>query len=158
MKKSFIASIVLAFISVSAYSQRNPPDTVKKEFMKKYSSAQSIKWEREGKSEWEAEFILDRKKMSASFDNLGKWLESETVVTEKDLPASVILTVERDFKSYRKGQIEIYESAAINGYELELKKGETSLEIIIDSSGKILKKTDINEEDEKDEKTDKDKN
>jgi hypothetical protein len=38
--------------------------------------------------------------MSASFDNSGKWIESETVITENELPASVTSTLNKDFQGY----------------------------------------------------------
>jgi|NGEPerStandDraft_6_1074524.scaffolds.fasta_scaffold109289_2 hypothetical protein len=153
MRNSIILIITLSFLSVSALSQKNPPDNVKKEFIKKYSSAQGVKWDSEEKNEWEAEFKIDNKKMSASFDNSAKWLESETVINEKGLPASVEMTLNRDFAGYKKGHIEIFESPEMNGFELGLKKGETSLEVILDSKGNILKKTIVkDDEDEKPEK------
>jgi hypothetical protein len=152
MKNFVILIIALSMISVSAFSQKNPPEIVKREFTKKYASAQSIKWNSEEKNEWEAEFTMDGKKMSASYDNSGKWIESETKIMEKDLPASVVSTLNKDFQGYKKGQVEIFENPEIKGFELGLKKGETSIEVIIDNSGKIIKKTDANKEDEKAEK------
>jgi hypothetical protein len=152
MKNFVILIIALSMISVSAFSQKNPTEIVKREFTKKYASAQSIKWNSEEKNEWEAEFTMDGKKMSASYDNSGKWIESETKIMEKDLPASVVSTLNKDFQGYKKGQIEIFENPEIKGFELGLKKGETSIEVIIDNSGKIIKKTDANKEDEKAEK------
>jgi hypothetical protein len=158
MKNLVILVMVFAFISVPAFSQKNPTEIVKKEFIKKFATAQSVKWDSEEKNEWEAEFTLDGKKMSASFDNSGKWIESETVITEKELPASVVGTLNKDFQGYKKGHIEIFESLEMKGFELGLKKGETSIEVIIDNKGKILKKTEVKEEDEKNEKPDKVKN
>jgi hypothetical protein len=155
MKKSIILIVVLSMISFSAFSQKNPPENVKKELYKKYATAQSIKWDNEEKNEWEAEFTMEGKKMSASFDNSGKWLESETVINEKELPASVEITLNKDFTGYKKGHIEIFESPAMNGFEIGLKKGETSLEVIFDNKGNILKKTIIKDEDEKSEKVEK---
>jgi hypothetical protein len=152
MKNLVILILAFCTISASSLSQKNPPENIKKEFSKKYVSAQSIKWDNEEKNEWEAEFKMDGKKMSASFDNSAKWIESETEISENELPASVISTLKKDFQDYKKGHIEIYESPEISGFELGLKKGETSIEVIIDKSGKILKKTDVKEEDEKDEK------
>jgi len=152
MKKSVILIVALSMISFSAFSQKNPPENVKKEFIKKYTSAQSVKWESEGKNEWEAEFMMDGKKMSASFDNSAKWIESETEITEKELPVSVVSTLNKDFQGYRKGHIEKFENNEIKGFELGLKKGETSIEVIIDNNGKIIKKTDVKEDDEKTEK------
>jgi Protein of unknown function (DUF2874). len=151
MKNFVILIVALSMISVSAFSQKNPPENVKKEFTKKYASAQSIKWESEEKNEWEAEFIMDGKKMSASFDNSAKWVESETEITEKELPFSVVSTLNKDFQGYRKGHIEIFENTEIKGFELGLEKGETSIEVIIDNNGKVIKKT-VKKEDEKTEK------
>jgi Protein of unknown function (DUF2874). len=152
MKNFVILFVAISMISVSAFSQKNPPENIKKEFIKKYAIAQSVKWDSEGKNEWEAEFIMDSKKMSASFDNSGKWIESETVITEKELPASVVSTLNKDYQGYKKGHIEIFENPEIKGFELGLKKGKTSIEIIIDNNGKIIKKTDANKVSEKTEK------
>ena len=93
--------------------------------------------------------------MSACFDNSAKWIDSETVISEKELPAAVLTTLNKDFQGYKKGLIEIFESPDMKGFELALKKGESSLEVIIDKSGAVLKKTDVKEEDEKDEKSEK---
>lgn len=149
MKNLFILVVVFAFISVSAFSQKNPSEVVKKEFTKKYATAQSVKWDSEEKNEWEAEFTMDGRKMSASFDNSGKWMESETAILEKDLPAAVVSTLNKDFQGYKKGPIEIFENPEMKGFELGLKKGETSIEVIFDKNGKVVKKTDLKEEDEK---------
>ncbi len=158
MKNLVILVMVFAFIYVPAFSQKNPTEIVKKEFTKKYAAAQSVKWDSEEKNEWEAEFTMDGKKMSASFDNSGKWIESETVITEKELPASVVSTLNKDFQGYKKGHIQIFESLEMKGFELGLKKGETSIEVIIDNSGKILRKTDVKEENEDEKKSEKGKN
>jgi hypothetical protein len=152
MKNLFILIVSLSLISVSAFSQKNPPENVKREFIKKYASALLVRWESEGKNEWEAEFRIDGKKMSASFDNSAKWIESETEITEKELPASVVSTLNKVFQGYKKGHIELFENAEIKGFELGLKKGESLIEVIIDNNGKIIKKTDVKREDEKAEK------
>jgi hypothetical protein len=151
MKNLLILIAAISLISVSSFGQKNPPENIKREFAKKYASAQSVKWDSEEKNEWEVEFKMDGKKMSASFDNSAKWIESETGITEKELPTSVVSTLNKDFLDYKKGHIEIFENAEMKGFELGLKKGEISIEVIIDNTGKILKKTDIKEENEKDE-------
>jgi hypothetical protein len=145
MKNTVILTLVFAFISVSAFSQKNPSEIVKKEFTKKYATAQSVKWDNEEKNEWEAEFTMDGKKMSASFDNSGKWIESETAIAENELPAAVVSTLDKDFQGYKRGHIEILENAEIKGFELRLKKGETSIEVMIDNNGKVLKNTEKKE-------------
>lgn len=109
-------------------------------------------------NEWEAEFNLNGKKMSACFDNSAVWIDSETEISEKELPAAVINTLSKDFQGYKKSLIEIYESPEIKGFELTLKKGESSLEVVFDNSGKAIKKTEAKEEAEKNEKAGKVKN
>jgi hypothetical protein len=155
-----LITLVLAFvlISFSAFSQKTPPEIVKKEFAKKYTTAQTVKWGSEEKNEWEAEFTMDGKKMSASFDNSGRWMESETSITEKELPAAVVNVLNKDYQGYKKSDISIFEDSKTKGFELTLKKGETSSELLIDNSGKVIKKTDLKEEDEKEEKAEKGKN
>lgn len=80
------------------------------------------------------------------------------MLLREELPVAVTNTLNTDFKGYKKNLIEIYESPEIKGFELELKKGESSLEVIFDNNGKVFKKTDLKEEDEKDEKAEKPKN
>lgn len=53
----------------------------------------------------------------------------------------------KDYPGFKKGEIVIFESTEIKGFELALKKGETSIEVIFDNTGKLLKKTNIKEED-----------
>ncbi|MCX6254094.1 MAG: hypothetical protein NTV31_06395 [Bacteroidia bacterium] len=146
MKYIIILVVVFSLTSVSALSQKNTPENVKKEFANKYPAAQSVKWSSEEANEWEAEFSMNGKKMSACFDNSAKWIESETVISEKELPVAVLNTLNNDFQGYKKGPVEIFESPEMKGFEMGLKKGEKSLEVIFDNNGIILKKTDLEEE------------
>lgn len=140
MKNLMVLVLAFTFLSSAAFSQKNPPENVKKEFLKKYAAAQSVKWDSEEKNEWEADFSMDGKKMSAVFDDSGKWIESETTITEKELPAPVVSTLNKDFQGYKKGSIDIFEDTRIKGFEISLKKGDKSLEVIIDANGKVVKK------------------
>jgi Protein of unknown function (DUF2874). len=153
MKNLITLIVVFAFISVPAFSQKTPPEIVKKEFTKKYSAAQTVKWDNEEQNEWEAEFTMDGKKMSAAYDNVGKWMETETTIYEKDLPATVVNTLNKDYPGYKKSDISIFEDSKSKGFEMTLKKGETSIEVLIDNSGKVVKKSDVKEENEKPEKS-----
>jgi hypothetical protein len=148
MKNIFILVFVFSLGSVPAFSQKNAPENVKSEFARKYPAALSVKWNSEEADEWEAEFRMNDKKMSASFEPTGKWIESETIISEKELPDAVVNTLNKDFQGFKMGHVEIYESPAMKGYEMSLKKGEKSLEVIFDNNGVILKKTDVKEEDE----------
>jgi len=155
MKNLLILVLVFSVLSLTANSQKSTPDNVKKEFAKKFATAKAVKWDNEEANEWEAEFTLDGKKMSVSYDNSGKWIDSEIKITEKKLPAAVLNTINTQFNGYKKGDIEIFDSPEVKGFELTLKKGESAFEVIFDNSGKVFKKTDLKEENEKDEKAEK---
>jgi hypothetical protein len=146
MKKSIILMVAFAIISIPAFCQKNVPENVKKEFAKKYPAAETVKWSSEETNEWEAEFKINGTEMSASFDNKGTWLESETEITAKDLPAAVTNTLSREFAGYKTGEMSAIENPQMKGFELALKKGGMSLEVVFDNMGKVLKKTEVKKE------------
>jgi hypothetical protein len=86
--------------------------------------------------------------MSSSFNDKGVWLETETEVTEKELPATVANTLKNEFHGYKTGEMSTIEDPKMKGYEIELKKGETTLSVVIDNSGKVIKKSEAKEEKE----------
>jgi hypothetical protein len=152
MKNILILLVVFSISLVSAFGQKNAPENVKKEFAKKYPAAQSVKWASEEANEWEAEFTANGKEMSASFDDKGVWLETEAEITEKELPVAVANTLKNEFSGYKTREISTIEDPKMKGYELSLKKGETSLEVVFDNSGKVIKKTEVKKEKEDKEK------
>ncbi len=134
-------------------NESKAPEKIINAFNQKFAGATSVGWGSETVNEWEAEFTLDGKKMSACFDSSAVWTVTETEISEKELPAAVLNTLKAEFAGYSKGLIEIYEDHDIKGFELGLKKGEKSIEVILDNSGKVIKKPDVkeNEENEKEE-------
>ena len=148
MKNIFILLVVFSISLVPAFSQKNTPENVKKEFARKYPAAQSVKWASEEANEWEAEFTVNGKEMSASFDDKGVWMETEAEITEKELPATIANTLKSDFPGYKTGEMSTIENPKMKGYELALKKGETSLEVVFDNSGNVIKRTEVKKEKE----------
>jgi hypothetical protein len=148
MKNIFILLVVFSFSIIPAFSQKNAPENVKKEFAKKYPAVQSVKWASEEANEWEAEFKINGTEMSASFDDKGVWLETETEISVKELPASVMNTIAKNFAGFKTGEASANETPKRKGYEVELTNGETSLEFIFDNSGKVIKNTEIKKEKE----------
>lgn len=140
MKNSVILFVALSMFSFLVCSQENPPKNVKKEFSLRFASAKSVKWSSEKPDEWEAEFKMNGKKMSACFDSSAVWTTTETVITENDIPEAVRNTLSTEFKEYKRRLMEIFESPEIKGFEFGLRKGEISIEVMIDSAGKVIKK------------------
>jgi hypothetical protein len=132
-------------------NESKAPEKIINAFNQKFAGATSVEWGSESANEWEAEFTLDGKKMSACFDSSAVWTVTETEISEKELPAAVLNTLKAEFAGYSKSLIEIYEDPEIKGFELGLKKGETSVEVIFDNAGKVIKKAAANVENEKEE-------
>lgn len=129
----------------------NAPEKILTVFDQRFPGATQVEWGSEAANEWEAEFTMGGNKISACFDSSAVWTCTETVIAEKDLPAAVLNTLATEYAGYNRGLIEIFESPDIKGYELGLTKGETSVEVILDNNGKVIKKPDIKEENEKEE-------
>ena len=79
MKSIALILCVFIFSVITCYA-KTPPVDVSKAFSEKFRSAEKVKWDMEEANEWEAEFSLLGKEMSASFDPSGKWLETETEI------------------------------------------------------------------------------
>jgi hypothetical protein len=140
MKNIIILITVFSLISFSAYSQKTPPDNVRKEFAQKFAAASSVKWGSEEKNEWEAEFKLNGKEMSATFDISGKWLETEAEIKASELSANVVNTLKRDFAGFKTDEVSTIENPEMKGYEIELKNKDNRLTVIIRVDGTVLKK------------------
>lgn len=78
MKKIIPAIVVIFLFSALACNQTKVPDKVSAAFAAKYPSAQNVKWDKESATEFEAEFVMNGKKMSASFDADGNMITQET--------------------------------------------------------------------------------
>jgi hypothetical protein len=150
MKKTLLIITVLAF-GLFACGQ-TPPKTVSDNFAKKFATATNVKWDQEDSNEWEAEFKMDEKEMSASFDNEGKWITTEAVLLEKDLPAVALKAVKTAYDGWDIKVVESIETPDFKGYELGLKKGGKKTEIQVTSDGKIKENKESKEEEEEDEK------
>jgi uncharacterized membrane protein YkoI len=150
MKNLIILSIFLLGISTTACAQKTAPEAVTKAFNQKFAEAKSVKWDNEPANEWEAEFMMDGKEMTSSFDVAGKWLETETEISSKDLPAEVTATLAKEFAGYKTGEISIIENPEMKGFEIALKKDKSAVEVVIDANGKVLKNTPVTKKGDKD--------
>jgi hypothetical protein len=150
MKKTILIIAALAF-GLFACAQ-NPPKAVSESFAKKFNGATKVKWETEEENEWEAEFKMEGKEMSSCFDNTGKWLNTEAVLSEKELPADILKAVQTSYPGWKIESVESYETAEMKGYELGIEKGKEELEIQVSSDGKIKINNESKEEEEDGEK------
>lgn len=138
MKTTFV---LLAFLGMSlcAHAQKAVlPNAVADAFSQKFPNAQKVHWNQEEADEWEAEFYLNGTETSASFNPAGSWLETETEISRRSLPAAVKNTLDSQFAGYKTGEVAIIDSPAFSGYEIELRKKEQAVEVQVTKEG-VLK-------------------
>jgi hypothetical protein len=117
------------------------PEAVVTAFKAKFAAATDVNWGKESETEFEAEFKLNGKEMSANFDPSGKWMETEARLSSEGLPAQVISALKVQFGDYQIIKAESLEKPDEPVvFEMKLKKGETMLEVVLDASGKVIKK------------------
>lgn len=147
MKKVILGIVVITF-GIFACTQ-TPPKQVSEAFNKKFNNTSNLKWEQEEENEWEAEFKMNGEKASAIFDANSTWLETETNIAKKDIPAEVQKAINLQFEDWNIEKAEIIETPEFKGYEILLDKEETETEILVTAAGEItIKKTKTEEEEE----------
>jgi len=94
------------------------------------------------KKDYEINFKDKGVEMSANYSPIGKWLETETAITESDLPEEVFNAVVKDFDGFKISEvakIETPDKPII--YEMDLKKVNEGYKAQFSPKGDVLKKT-----------------
>ncbi len=139
--------LILGFLGLGLLAgAQTPPRQVSDAFNLKFKNAEKISWNQEEANEWEAEFIQNGKETSASFDLSGNWLETETEISEKDLPIPVKSAIDKKYSGYKIEETEMIESPAFSGYEIVLEKGEKNVEVQVTRYGELTVKKEFTEE------------
>jgi hypothetical protein len=154
MKKIYLIILLFFFIGEISFAQKltedKVPVNVKKEFLKKFPTAAKTKWEMEDGT-YEVNFINNKKESSANFDKNGKWMESESEISENELPQTVKSSVNKNFAGYKIMEIAKIEKADKTiSYEVELSKNKEKLDVLFSLKGDIIDKKDISKEKEED--------
>jgi hypothetical protein len=145
-KKLFLTFMLMAMVLVVS-SQVVPPQQVSDAFGKKFSGAEKVVWGQESPTEWEAEFVMAGVEKSANFTSGGEWLETESDICKKDLPAEIFKTLALVFDGFEIEETESLEKPGFTGYEIDLVKGQTSLEILALADGTFTLSSIMVEED-----------
>jgi Putative beta-lactamase-inhibitor-like, PepSY-like len=126
MKKVIIVLLMVAGLPAFAQklSEARVPSAAKSAFETKFPGMKDIKWEKE-KGNFEANFIENGKKSSAIFDEKGNWIETETAVSNKELPFPILQYVTQNFNNKQISEAsKILKAAGGINYEVVVGKKE----------------------------------
>ena len=152
MKKLF-AVIIMAMFVGSIYAQQNEdpkkdprkmtetkiPGAVEKAFSSNFMNAKDVRWSMEKNGQYEADFKMNDKKSSAIFDDMGNMVESETTISEDQLPMAVKNAFNKNYPDYKIKRIEQKNAMNNNTYIIKAEKGMESHEFVYDSQGNMTK-------------------
>jgi len=136
-----IMLIVMLLIADKAmYAQLRVPSTVNVAFSKKFPDATHVKWGKENAKEYEAEFELKGRKMSANFDLQGNWKETEAEIDIVDLPAVVARSIAAKYPGAVISTANKIEKAGGKMfYESAIKMKGKKMEVELFADGKFAK-------------------
>lgn len=154
-------ALLTATMSSAAYAQDisadKVPSSVTSAFKARFPNASNASWEMEKEGGYEAVFKMNGNKASASFDNAGKWMETESEIKVSALPASVQSAISKDFAGFKVKEASKIESMTNgNSFEAEIEKSGETFDAIFAPDGKLLSKAKAEEKDDKGDKEDKD--
>ncbi|MCB0728349.1 MAG: PepSY-like domain-containing protein [Ignavibacteria bacterium] len=147
--KLLVLAILLFPLMLSA---QDIPSNVKQKVKTIYPDAQDIKWDVEGKGQYEAEFKIDGVQTALLFDSEASLIETETKIAVSELPSKV-----RDYISSEYAGKSITEAAKIIDskgnlkYEAEITEGKKSKDILFDQNGNVIKKADTDSDEDSEE-------
>ena len=144
MKKNLF--LIILTIGLLSCNSVTPPLVVSDSFAEKYATAEKVSWDQENPNEWEAEFKMDGKEMSATFDDAGNWTETEIAISEKELPSAVLDALKLKFDTYKIGEVCLIENQEFNGYEVIITKDKSEIEVLVTKDGELTIKEEAKEE------------
>lgn len=157
MKKSILLLVVLVFtISISAQNKKEVKVTEKAKacFAKNYPNVKDVKWGKESKDDFEAEFKQNGTAISVVIDAEGNLKETETEIAKSKLPKGVEEFVAKNHKGWSITEAaKIVDDKGNVTFEAQISKDKTNKELMFTKDGKlIVKKESKSEKDEKEEK------
>jgi hypothetical protein len=140
MKRIFIVLFLCIGLYASTNAQKNKvTPAAEKAFNQKFPNAKEVKWDMEGKDEYEASFVMDGKKGSANFSGKGDWMETEMAIPQANAPKVVLDGFNKAFPGATIKEIYKIESkGGKNYFEIEYSLKGKSKEAKVDPTGKIM--------------------
>ncbi len=143
MKKLIILSSLVAIITFSACAQgldaSKLPGAVKTAFAKKFPGT-TAEWGKENAKEYEAEFKINGKSVSANFLTDGSWVETEMEINNAELPQPAADAVKTKYPEATLLKVyKIDNAIGETTFEAEIKTGLKKKELVLKADGTFIK-------------------
>lgn len=150
MKQIIVFLSAFLLLSLTGVSQEVTPDKVpaqvKQTFTKMFPGAAEAKYGMEKKN-YVISFKDQEAEKSASFSSTGRWLETQTKITESDIPKKVMKAINKSFKGYTISEISTLESPSVeSSYKMNVKNDNLGYEVQFGPKGNLMKKTPLKKE------------
>lgn len=109
-------------------------------FKLKFPKATRVIWQQVDVFKWHVNFNLKNKRSTALFDSEGVWLETVTLMSIKEIPDQLQLTMEEKYNNNGLLQIFHVQTPDRSIYEMNLNNGLFTLKLLYDLRGKIIGK------------------
>ena len=139
--------ILCAALAVAAAAQQlsadKLPANVTRSFESRFQRIRRVEWKLKNDQNYEAEFKLRGVEVAAKFDSTGKWLETETTITQSDLTRAVRATIVRDFRVYRIAESQKLERCddKENLFEVHVENAKEILKLQFTGNGKLYSRS-----------------
>jgi NCAIR mutase (PurE)-related protein len=136
-------SLSLVFFTVVVFGQEvKVPKVMQEVLTKLYPKAAEVKWNKEGKTEYEASFKDGKTPTSIVLDGKGKLLETEVDIAITELSKEIQSFVQKNYISYKITEAaKIIDSKGVVTFEAEITKNKLKKDLIFDKDGNpIVKK------------------
>jgi hypothetical protein len=134
---SFFAFAQLSFAQDLRQSQ--VPAVIANSFKNTFSDARFVEWERDGtmyQVDFETGWNIDHE---IWFKSTGEILRHKQDIKSKDLPATILQTLETTFKGYRISDVKMIKTETETTYTLEMNKFFEEWHLTLNEKGEILK-------------------
>ena len=139
--KNIIALLFLGAFCIFSCQAVPVPAAIKTAFAAKFPTANTIKWQKESATEYEANFVVEGVEMSANFAEDGTWLETEKEIPLAELPQSVKDDLAIRYKGCVIKEATFIETAKKgNIFEAEIVFNKKKMEAMYDAAGKFMGK------------------
>lgn len=136
-----LLAIVLLFFGVTGCGQslqkENVPEAIVQSFTQQFPQITDADWTKED-NQYEVNFEMNNTEMSATYDEQGHQLETESEIAIAQLPQAVQSTIDQQFSDYQIKETAKIENEEGTNYEAELHKGMKSFDVIFNSDGQVL--------------------